>query len=67
MDILGYSFMRVDTLFAAQVLPGSGLQRVGRWCPTANGPRLRFLVFQMYVHPLIGIAALWAVTFPCST
>ena len=34
---------------------------------TANGLLLPFLVFQMYVHPLIWIASLWAVTLPGST
>jgi len=33
----------------------------------ANGLLLPFLALQMYVHWLIWIAALWAVTFPGST
>jgi hypothetical protein len=28
---------------------------------------LPFIALQMYVHPLIWVAALWAVTFPGST
>jgi hypothetical protein len=67
VDILGYSFMSVATLFAARVFVGDGLQRIARWFLTANGLLLPFLVFQMYYHPLIWIAALWAVTFPGST
>jgi hypothetical protein len=67
VDILGYSFMSVATLFAARVFTGAGLPRVVRWFLTANGLLLPFLVFQMYVHPLIWVAALWAVTSPGST
>ena len=67
VDILGYSFMSVATLFAAMVFTGKGLERVVRWLLTANGLLLPFLALQMYFHPLIWIAALWAVTFPGST
>jgi hypothetical protein len=37
-----------------------------RWFRTANGLLLPFPVFQMYYHPLITLASLWAVTFPGS-
>lgn len=37
VDILGYSFMSVATLFAAMVFTGGGLHRVARWFLTANG------------------------------
>ncbi len=67
VDILGYSFMSVATLFAAMVFTGSGLQRVVRLFLTANGLLLPFIALQMYFHPLIWVAALWAVTFPGST
>lgn len=67
VDILGYSFMSVSTLFAAMVFTGSGLDRVVRLFLTANGLLLPFIALQMYFHPLIWIAALWAVTFPGST
>jgi hypothetical protein len=67
VDILGYSFMSLAALFAARVFTGRGLDRVVRSFLTANGLLLPFLVFQMYVHWLIWIAALWAVTFPGST
>ena len=67
VDILGYSFMSVSTLFAARVFTGRGLERVVRWFLTANGLLLPFIALQMYVHWLIWIAALWAVTFPGST
>jgi hypothetical protein len=67
VDILGYSFMSLSTLFAAQVLKGKGLERVARFWLTANGMLIPFLALQMYFHPLIWIASLWAVTFPAST
>jgi hypothetical protein len=67
VDILGYSFMSVATLFAAMALTGKGIARIARTCLTANGLLLPFLALQMYFHPLIWIASLWAVTFPAST
>ena len=67
VDILGYSFMSVSTLFAARVFTGKGLERVVRLFLTANGLLLPFLLFQIYFHPLIWIASLWAVTFPGAT
>ena len=67
VDILGYTFMSVATLLAARVFTGAGVERVARWFLTANGMLIPFLVFQMYVHWLIWIAALWAVTFPGAT
>jgi hypothetical protein len=67
VDILGYGFMSVATLFAAMVFTGKGLERVVRWFLIANGLLLPFITLQMYVHWLIWIAALWAVTFPGAT
>jgi hypothetical protein len=67
VDILGYSFMSVATLLAARVFVGNGLNRIVRWFLTANGLLLPFIALQMYVHALIWVAALWAVTFPGST
>jgi hypothetical protein len=67
VDILGYSFMSLATLFAAKVFTGKGLERVARAFLIANGLLIPFIALQMYVHGLIWIAALWAVTFPGST
>jgi hypothetical protein len=67
VDILGYSFMSVATLFAAMVFTGKGLNRIARLFLIANGLLLPFIALQMYFHPLIWIASLWAVTFPGST
>jgi hypothetical protein len=67
VDILGYSFMSVATLLGARVFVGGGLQRTARWFLTANGLLLPFIALQMYVHPLIWVASLWAVTFPGAT
>jgi hypothetical protein len=67
VDILGYSFMSVATLLAARVFMGGGLHRAVRWFLTANGLLLPFIALQMYFHPLIWVASLWAVTFPGST
>ena len=67
VDILGYSFMSVATLFAAGVFTGKGLERIVRWFLIANGLLLPFLALQIYFHWMIWIASLWAVTFPGST
>lgn len=67
VDILGYSFMSVATLFAAMVFPGRGIERTAKWFLFANGLLLPFIALQMYWHELIWIAALWAVTFPGAT
>ena len=67
VDILGYSFMSVATLFASRVFTGEGLQRAIRLLLTANGLLLPFLALQIYFHWMIWIAALWAITFPGST
>ena len=67
VDILGYSFMSVATLFAARVFPRDGLAGVARSFLNANGLLLPFLALQMYFHPLIWLASLWAVTFPGAT
>jgi hypothetical protein len=64
VDILGYSFMSIATLFMAKVFTGGGIERGLRWFLIANGLLLPFLALQMYWHWLIWFAAAWAVTFP---
>jgi hypothetical protein len=67
VDILGYSFMSMATLFAAFVFTARGLERTVRWFLIANGFLIPFIALQNYYHPLIWPAALWAITFPGST
>lgn len=67
VDILGYSFMSLATLFAGMVFPGAGLNRAVRMLLIANGLLLPFIALQMYFHSMIWVAALWAITFPGAT
>lgn len=67
VDILGYSFMSLSTLFAAMVFTNRGLEQIIRLTLIANGLLLPFIALQIYIHPFIWIAAGWAVTFPGST
>lgn len=67
VDLLGYSFMSVATLFAAMVFTRHGLEGIARRFLIANGVLLPFLVGQLYVPALIWPASLWAVTFPGAT
>lgn len=67
VDILGYSFMSLATLFAAFAFSGTGLERTTRRFLSANGLILPFIALQTYYHPLIWVAALWAITFPGAT
>lgn len=67
VDLLGYSFMSLSTLFAAFVFTGPGLEKTVRWFMTANGLIMPFIALQTFYHPLIWVASLWAVTLPGST
>lgn len=67
VDLLGYSFMSLATLAMAGALTGRGPARVARFFLVANGLLVPFIALQMYWHPLIWFAALWAVTFPGAT
>lgn len=67
VDVLGYSFMSLSTLFAAFVFTGPGLERVARRFMIANGSLIPFLALQIYYHPLIWPASVWAITFPGAT
>jgi len=67
VDLLGYSFMSLATLFAAFVFMGPGLEKTVRWFLIANGLILPFIALQTFYHPLIWVASLWAVTLPGAT
>jgi hypothetical protein len=67
VDILGYSFMSLATLFAALTFTGTGLERWARWFLIANGCLIPFIALQMYWHWFIWVAAAWAITFPGAT
>lgn len=67
VDILGYSFMSLATLFTAFVFTQAGLERTVRSFLIANGLLIPFIALQNYYPPLIYVAALWAITFPGST
>lgn len=67
VDLLGYSFMSLATLFAAPVFEKRGLERTARWFLVANGLLIPFLVGQLYLNALIWPAAAWAITFPGAT
>ncbi|MDE8651112.1 hypothetical protein [Novosphingobium album (ex Liu et al. 2023)] len=66
VDLLGYSFMSLATLFGAFGLPAARFARPARLAMIANGALLPFLALQMYVPALIWPAAAWAVTFPAA-
>lgn len=67
VDILGYSFMSLATLFSAFAFTGSGLEKTIRRFLIANGLILPFIALQNYYHPMIWVASLWAITFPGAT
>lgn len=62
IDLLGYSFMSLATLFGAFALPSRA--RIARMAMIANGLLLPFLAFQMVLPGLIYAASLWGVFFP---
>ena len=64
IDVLGYSFMCLSTLFAAFIFTEKGLHRTIRIFMIANGLLIPFLALQIYYHPLIWFATTWVVTFP---
>ena len=67
VDILGYSFMSLSTLFAAFVFERRGLEQKIRFFLIGNGLILPFIALQNFYHPLIWVASLWAITFPGAT
>ena len=67
VDLLGYSFMSLSTLFSAFVFIGPGLEKKVRWFLIANGLIMPFVALQTFYHPLIWGASLWAITLPGAT
>jgi len=67
VDLLGYSFMSLATLFAAFVFKETKVEKTARFFLIANGLILPFIALQNFYHPLIYIAALWSFTFPGAT
>lgn len=67
LDVLGYGFMSLATLFAAPVTTGDKLDRRIRWALMANGLLAPVIPLRMVFPVLIFVAALWIVTFPLST
>lgn len=64
VDILGYSFMSLSTLFAAFAFSNKGHEKIVRLFMIANGLLIPFLALQNYFHFLIWGGSLWAITFP---
>jgi hypothetical protein len=67
VDLLGYSFMSLSKLFVAFVCTRLGAESTARGFMIANGVILPFIALQTFYHPLVWVAALWAVTLPGST
>lgn len=67
IDILGYFFMSLATLFAAPVFDGRGLERWIRWALVVNGVLAPAIALQIIYPPLWNVAAVWVVSFPAST
>jgi len=66
IDVLGYGFMHLATLFAAFVFTGSKLERWIRWALVANGTASSANLF-WFIPGIWYIAMVWAVTFPLAT
>jgi hypothetical protein len=66
VDLLGYTFMSLATLFAAFAYKGTGLEKTVRWFLIANGMLIPFLTLQTFYHPLLWVASLWGITLPGS-
>ncbi|WP_394726895.1 hypothetical protein [Altererythrobacter sp. GH1-8] len=64
IDLLGYSFMSLATLFAAFALSSDVRASAARLALLANGLLLPFLALQMFIPALIWPAASWAFLFP---
>lgn len=66
VDGLGYGFMSLSALFAAQVFDGAGLIRWTRWALRAHGLLAPAILLSVMYPALIAIGVLWIITFPVS-
>lgn len=66
VDLLGYAFMSVSCGLLALALPAGKPARSARLALVATAALAPFILFQVYVHGLIWIAALWGLTFPAA-
>lgn len=67
IDLLGYGFMNLATLFVAFVFERRKLEGWIRRFLIANGLLAPANILWMIFQPLFYIAALWVITFPLST
>jgi hypothetical protein len=67
VDILGYSFMSLSTLFAAFAFSNKDREKTVRAFMIANGLLIPSLALQNYYHFLIWGGSLWTITFPGTT
>jgi len=66
VDGLGYGFMSLSALFAAQVFDGAGLLRRTRWALRAHGLLAPVILLSVIYPAFIAIGVLWIITFPIS-
>ena len=66
VDILGYTFMSLATLFVAPVFAGEGMERWLRWILVINGCLAPFIALQIIYPPLWQVATIWGLSFPAA-
>ncbi|MHA2202923.1 MAG: hypothetical protein ACW991_04480 [Candidatus Hodarchaeales archaeon] len=66
INVLGYGYMSVSTLFLAPIFSGEGLERYTRIFLFVNGILAPFMPLSMVVPFLLYISALQGLTFPLS-
>ena len=67
LDVLGYGFMSLATLFSAFVFAGTRLRNWVRYFMLANGLLAPLIPLEMFWPALIYPAGLWIITFPGAT
>ena len=66
INVLGYGYMSLSTLFAAPVFSGEGLEKKTRVFLFVNGVLAPFIPLQMVFPMLFYVSALQGLTFPVS-